>query len=59
IYDTDPAFETFKKNPDHAELQVGLPYFALFSYDGSLYWEGTEYDAVDTFDKVIGEALKK
>ncbi len=58
IYDTDPAFETFKKNPDHAELQVGLPYFALFRYDGKLYWEGTQYDAVDAFDKAIGEALE-
>lgn len=43
IYDTDPAFENYKKNPDFKELNIGLPLFVVQNPDGSLKWKTMRY----------------
>tara|TARA_B100000315_G_scaffold43399_1_gene38300 strand:- start:4568 stop:6562 length:1995 start_codon:yes stop_codon:yes gene_type:complete len=56
IYDTDPIFKTFREDPAHRELKTGLPYFAILKSNGEFFWEGTQYNAVETMGAMIKSA---
>jgi len=43
IYDTDPIFENYRKNPDFKELNIGLPLFVVQNPDGTLKWKTMHY----------------
>jgi thiol:disulfide interchange protein DsbD len=53
IVDNTPAFEAFKNMPEHRQLKIGLPYFAILNSDGVLQWSGTDYKASQTMIKVL------
>ncbi|BCG63598.1 MAG: thiol:disulfide interchange protein DsbD [Methyloprofundus sp.] len=53
IIDKTPEFEAFKNMPEHRQLKIGLPYFAILNSDGILQWSGTDYKASQTMIKVL------
>ncbi|MDP2902253.1 MAG: cytochrome c biogenesis protein CcdA [Methylovulum sp.] len=59
LVDKEPEFETFRKNPLHRQLKIGLPYFAILSPQGTLIWSGTDYTATEKMIAVLtGYQLK-
>jgi thiol:disulfide interchange protein DsbD len=53
IYDTDPIFPTFQRDPHFPELggvggQPFLPLFAIYTSQGQFVWKGQDYRAVHT-----------
>ena len=55
IYDTDPIFKKFRDDPKHRYLKTGLPYFAILRQNGDFFWNGTQYNAVETMSSMIKE----
>ncbi len=55
LIDKEPEFELFRANPEHRQLKIGLPYFAIITPDGKLSWSGTDYKATQ---KMIAELDK-
>lgn len=53
LVDQEPEFEKFREMPDHRQLKIGLPYFAIISPQGNLIWSGTDYKASDKMISVI------
>ena len=53
IVDNTPEFEKFKQSPEHRQLKIGLPYFAILDSHGVLQWSGTDYQATQTMIKVL------
>lgn len=53
LVDKEPEFEKFREMPDHRQLKIGLPYFAIISPQGNLIWSGTDYKASDKMISVI------
>lgn len=53
VIDNTPEFERFKASPEHRQLKIGLPYFAILSSDGKLHWSGTDYQATKTMVSVL------
>ena len=43
IYDTDPVFEKYKKDPRFPELRIGLPFFVVLDSEGKLLWKTTNH----------------
>jgi thiol:disulfide interchange protein DsbD len=53
LVDKEPEFEKFRENPEHRQLKIGLPYFAILSADGKLIWSGTDYKATEKMIAVL------
>ena len=53
LVDQEPEFEKFREMPDHRQLKIGLPYFAIISPQGNLIWSGTDYKASEKMISVI------
>lgn len=53
LVDKEPEFETFRENPAHRQLKIGLPYFAILKPDGSVLWSGTDYQATEKMIAVL------
>lgn len=45
LIDKEPEFEQFRTHPEHRQLKIGLPYFAILAPDGKLVWSSTDYQA--------------
>jgi len=56
LVDKEPEFEKFRENPDHRQLKIGLPYFAIISPNGKLLWSGTDYKATDKIINILSSA---
>jgi thiol:disulfide interchange protein DsbD len=55
LIDKEPEFEKFRASPEHRQLKIGLPYFAIITHEGKLVWSGTDYKATQ---KMIAELNK-
>jgi thiol:disulfide interchange protein DsbD len=53
LMDKEPDFEKFREHPEHRQLKIGLPYFAILSPDGKLIWSSTDYKAADKMAAVL------
>jgi thiol:disulfide interchange protein DsbD len=53
LIDKEPDFEKFRIDPEHRQLKIGLPYFAILSPDGKVTWSGTDYKATDKMVSVL------
>ncbi|WP_394754271.1 protein-disulfide reductase DsbD family protein [Crenothrix sp.] len=53
LIDKEPDFEKFRDNPEHRQLKIGLPYFAILSPDGKVTWSGTDYKATEKMVSVL------
>jgi thiol:disulfide interchange protein DsbD len=53
LVDKEPEFEKFRENPEHRQLKIGLPYFAILTADGKLIWSGTDYKATEKMIAVL------
>ena len=53
LVDKEADFETFREHPDHRQLKIGLPYFAIVSSDGKLIWSTTDYTATEKMITVL------
>jgi thiol:disulfide interchange protein DsbD len=53
LVDKEPGFERFRENPEHRQLKIGLPYFAILSPDGKLVWSGTDYQATEKMVAIL------
>jgi thiol:disulfide interchange protein DsbD len=58
LVDKEPEFEKFRENPEHRQLKIGLPYFAILSPEGKLIWSGTDYKATEKMVSVLSEQAK-
>lgn len=56
VYDTDKQYEIFREDPLYAELKRGLPFFVILKPDGTFFWKGTQYNAVNTMKRMIESA---
>ncbi|MDD1620358.1 MAG: thioredoxin family protein, partial [Methylococcaceae bacterium] len=55
LVDKEAEFEKFRENPDHRQLKIGLPYFAVLSPEGKLIWSSTDYKATGKMVSVLSE----
>lgn len=55
LIDGEPEFEKFRNNPEHRQLKIGLPYFAMLTPEGQLVWSGTDYKATRTIIKELSQ----
>ncbi|MEY2666493.1 MAG: hypothetical protein RLZZ384_664, partial [Pseudomonadota bacterium] len=55
LVDKEPDFETFRENPIHRQLKIGLPYFAIIKADGTILWSSTDYQSADKIIAVLRE----
>lgn len=53
LVDKEPEFEKFREHPEHRQLKIGLPYFAILSPDGKLLWSSTDYQATEQMVAVL------
>ena len=53
LVDKEPEFEKFRERPEHRQLKIGLPYFAILSPDGKLLWSSTDYKATEKMATVL------
>jgi thiol:disulfide interchange protein DsbD len=53
LVDKEPEFEKFREHPDHRQLKIGLPYFAVLSPTGKLIWSGTDYRATEKMVAIL------
>ncbi len=53
LVDGEAEFERFRKDAEHRQLKIGLPYFAILTPEGTLAWSGTDYQATNTMIKEI------
>lgn len=53
LVDKEPEFEKFRENPEHRQLKIGLPYFAILSPKGELVWSSTDYKATEKMIAVL------
>jgi thiol:disulfide interchange protein DsbD len=53
LVDKEPDFETFRENPIHRQLKIGLPYFAIIKADGTILWSSTDYQSADNIIDVL------
>jgi thiol:disulfide interchange protein DsbD len=53
LVDKEPDFETFRENPIHRQLKIGLPYFAIIKADGTILWSSTDYPSADKIIAVL------
>jgi thiol:disulfide interchange protein DsbD len=55
LIDKEPEFEQFREHPEHRQLKIGLPYFAILSTDGKLLWSSTDYTATEQMVAVLNQ----
>jgi thiol:disulfide interchange protein DsbD len=55
LIDKEADFEQFRNSPEHRQLKIGLPYFAVLSPDGKLTWSGTDYKATDKMVAILAQ----
>jgi thiol:disulfide interchange protein DsbD len=53
LVDKEPEFEKFREHPEHRQLKIGLPYFAILSPNGKLIWSSTDYKATEKMVTVL------
>lgn len=53
LMDKESDFEKFRDHPEHRQLKIGLPYFAILSPDGKLIWSTTDYKATNKMSAVL------
>ncbi|AEF98623.1 protein-disulfide reductase DsbD family protein [Methylomonas methanica] len=53
LVDKEPEFEKFRERPEHRQLKIGLPYFAIVSPDGKLLWSTTDYKATEKMVAIL------
>ncbi len=53
LVDKEVEFEKFRRQPEHRQLKIGLPYFAILSPDGKLLWSSTDYLATEQMVAVL------
>jgi thiol:disulfide interchange protein DsbD len=59
LVDKEPEFEKFREDPEHRQLKIGLPYFAIVSAEGKLIWSGTDYMATAQMIEVLDQQQKQ
>ena len=59
MVDQTPEFEIFKQSPEHRQLKIGLPYFAILDSHGVLQWSGTDYQTTQTMINVLERLNRK
>jgi len=55
LVDKEPEFEKFRTHPEHRQLKIGLPYFAILSAKGSLIWSSTDYTSATQMIAVLNQ----
>lgn len=58
LIDREPEFEKFRENPEHRQLKIGLPYFAILQPNGKLIWSSTDYKATQKIVSIIATLEK-
>lgn len=53
LVDKEPEFEKFRDHPEHRQLKIGLPYFAILSPNGKLIWSSTDYKATEKMVSIL------
>ena len=53
LVDKEPEFEKFREHPEHRQLKIGLPYFAILTPQGELLWSSTDYKATEKMIAVL------
>ena len=53
LVDKEAEFEKFRQLPEHRQLKIGLPYFAVLSPAGKLLWSSTDYKATENMVAVL------
>jgi len=53
LVDKEPEFEKFRETPEHRQLKIGLPYFAILTPKGELVWSSTDYKATEKMIAVL------
>ncbi|TAL43947.1 MAG: thioredoxin family protein [Methylovulum sp.] len=53
LVDNEPEFEKFRTHPEHRQLKIGLPYFAILTPDGLVAWSGTDYKATQKMVSIL------
>jgi len=53
LVDNEPEFEKFRAHPEHRQLKIGLPYFAILTPDGLVAWSGTDYKATQKMVSIL------
>lgn len=59
LIDKEPEFEKFREHPEHRQLKIGLPYFAILSPEGKLIWSGTDYKATSKMISVLASLERR
>ncbi len=59
LIDQEAEFEQFKQRPEHRQLKIGLPYFAIVHPDGRLLWSGTDYQATRKIARLLTDMDQK
>ena len=61
LVDKEPEFESFRENPNYRPLKIGLPYFAILTATGELFWSGNDHTAtqqmIDILNNYISDGL--
>lgn len=55
LVDKEAEFEKFRAHPEHRQLKIGLPYFAIISPSGKLIWSSTDYKATEKMISILLE----
>ncbi|MGR8929148.1 MAG: protein-disulfide reductase DsbD family protein [Gammaproteobacteria bacterium] len=58
LVDKEPEFEKFRLSPEHRQLKIGLPYFAILSPDGRLIWSSTDYKATGKMVSILSSTAR-
>jgi thiol:disulfide interchange protein DsbD len=58
LVDKEPEFEKFRENPEHRQLKIGLPYFAILTPKGELLWSSTDYKATEKMVAILSSSAQ-
>jgi thiol:disulfide interchange protein DsbD len=56
--DKEPEFEKFREHPEHRQLKIGLPYFAILTPKGELLWSSTDYKATEKMVAILSSSAQ-
>lgn len=59
LVDKEPEFEKFRELPEHRQLKIGLPYFAILTPKGELLWSSTDYKATEKMITVLSSGTPR
>ena len=58
LVDKEPEFEKFREHPEHRQLKIGLPYFAILTPKGELLWSSTDYKATEKMVAILSSSAQ-